>query len=252
MTRQTLRAKRGHPERSEGPHEVQQRRATRLLPACALIVGSVIAPVSPACAQESFPQASVVPASPKPAIVPTVAPAQTPAPSPNESLSPTSSPTRDVRISFAPPPLEGTLSLGIYDTAEKLVRVLHRESETDDFAIGHDALITTWDGKDDDGADLPVGKYDARGYAVGNLSVEGVDYFFNDWVTDEHSPHLVRIHDLACEGEMLRLEVQLTDGSTVDILYDFKRCPDRHGSASQLAPPVTCPTDRHPIGHRSD
>ena len=77
------------------------------------------------------------------------------------------------------------------------MRVLHRESETDDFTIGHDALIAEWDGKNDAGEDLPAGKYNARGYAVGSLGVEGVDFFFNDWVDDENSPHIKRINELA-------------------------------------------------------
>src|ERR1700741_3168663 len=69
--------------------------------------------------------------------------------------SPTSTPTatapppaRNVRISFVPPPLEGTISLGIYDANGKLVRVLFREADINEFTIGHDALSTTWDGKD--------------------------------------------------------------------------------------------------------
>jgi hypothetical protein len=73
------------------------------------------------------------------------------------------------------------------------VRVLQREDAVSDFTAGHDALETTWDGTDDDGKSLPNGKYHARGFVVGGLKVEGVSYFFNDWVTDEKSPHsLVR------------------------------------------------------------
>jgi hypothetical protein len=89
-----------------------------------------------------------------------------PAPSPNPS------PTRSVRISFVPPPLEGTISLGIYDSNSKLVRILHQEAELNAFAIGADALLTQWDGQKDDGEDLPAGKYHARGYLVGHFKVE--------------------------------------------------------------------------------
>jgi hypothetical protein len=77
-----------------------------------------------------------------------------------------------VRISFVPPPLEGTISLGIYDKTGKLVRVLHQEAQLNEFTIGADALVTQWDGKNDDGEDLPTGKYRARGYLVGLLKVE--------------------------------------------------------------------------------
>ena len=159
-------------------------------------------------------------AQPAPTPTPTVTPSPTPVFSPTPLPTPTPSPTRDVRISFAPPPIEGTISLGVYDPSGKLVRVLHRESETDDFTIGHDALITGWDGKDDTGQDLPAGKYSARGYKVGALTIEGIDYFFNDWVTDENSPHLKRIDNLSFAGTNLRLTTELASGERVEMLYD--------------------------------
>jgi hypothetical protein len=94
------------------------------------------------------------------------------APTPSPSPSPTSSPARSVRISFVPPPLEGTISLGIYDGNGKLVRILHQQAKLDEFTIGADALVTKWDGKNDDEEDLPAGKYHARGYLVGRFKVE--------------------------------------------------------------------------------
>jgi hypothetical protein len=91
---------------------------------------------------------------------------------PSAAPAATTSPARSVRISFLPPPLEGTISLGIYDEWDQLVRILHQEAGLDEFTVGEDALITKWDGKNDDGQDLPAGKYKARGYLVGALKVE--------------------------------------------------------------------------------
>ena len=68
--------------------------------------------------------------------------------------------------------MEGTISFGIYDKNGKLVRVLHQEAKLNEFAIGADALVTQWDGKNDDEEDLPAGKYRARGYLVGSLKIE--------------------------------------------------------------------------------
>lgn len=51
------------------------------------------------------------------------------------------------------------------------MRVLHQESKLDEFAIGADALVTQWDGKNDKDEDLPAGKYHAHGYLVGSLKV---------------------------------------------------------------------------------
>ena len=93
------------------------------------------------------------------------APAQTPSPSSTPAA-------QNVRISFLPPPLEGTISVGVYDAGGKLVRILHREAAVSDFEIGADALHTQWAGKEESGEPLPPGKYHARGYMVGDLQVE--------------------------------------------------------------------------------
>ena len=100
----------------------------------------------------------------------------TSSPSPESTSAPTAtvtpSPSRSVRISFVPPPLDGTISLGIYDLNSKLVRVLHQQAALEEFTIGADALQTKWDGKDDFGQDLPPGKYHARGFTVGAVQIE--------------------------------------------------------------------------------
>src|SRR5881392_3380913 len=113
---------------------------------------------------------------PHPFATPEEGPSLSPMPegsvTPTLEQTPSVSPTRTVRISFVPPPLEGTISLGIYDKNGKLVRVLHQESELNEFTIGSDALVTQWDGKNDDGEDLSAGKYHARGYAIGHVKIE--------------------------------------------------------------------------------
>jgi hypothetical protein len=91
---------------------------------------------------------------------------------PSASPALSAPPARAVRISFLPPPLEGTISLGVYDANGQLVRVLHQEAELDEFTVGADALVTKWDGKNDDGEELPSGKYHARGFLVGHLKIE--------------------------------------------------------------------------------
>ena len=103
-----------------------------------------------------------------------ISPAESVTPPPALEQMPSPSPARSVRISFVPPPLDGRISLGIYDAKSKLVRVLNRQSDLNDFKIGADALVTQWDGKNDNGEDLPAGKYHARGYLVGPLKVEEV------------------------------------------------------------------------------
>ena len=130
---------------------------------CVLFVAISAAQESPGPISSPTPGESPSPSiSPEQPVPPSLAPEQTPSPSP----------ARSVRISFVPPPMEGTISLGIYDQTDKLVRVLHQNAQLNDFAIGADALATRWDGKDDGHQDLPPGRYHARGYLVGPLKRE--------------------------------------------------------------------------------
>src|SRR6187401_2350802 len=138
-----------------------------------------------------------------------------------DSVTPTPSPPkRSVRISFVPPPLDGTISLGIYDAKGKLVRVLFREADINEFTIGHDALSTTWDGKDDAGENVPAGKYSAHGFVVGDLKIEGVGFFFNDWITTPDGPRFSRIRSIAMQDANLLLAVDLVPAATGHVLYD--------------------------------
>lgn len=104
---------------------------------------------------------------------------ESPTPTPSSTETPLSSPSASVSIAarrvplrFVPPPMEGTISLGIWDSNDKLVRVLHREAKIDKFTVEENSLSTTWDGKNDAGEDLPAGKYRAHGYTVGKVKVE--------------------------------------------------------------------------------
>jgi hypothetical protein len=125
----------------------------------AFLASAVLAQESPTPTPSAIPEES-------PAL--SISPAESATPPP----APSASSVRSVRISFVPPPLEGKISLGIYDAKGKLVRVLHQEADLNEFKIGADALVTQWDGKNDDDEDLPAGKYHARGYLVGVLKVE--------------------------------------------------------------------------------
>ena len=116
--------------------------------------------------------AGIAQESPAPTPSPTPEESPSVAPTPEQSPSPSAAPSRSVRISFLPPPLEGTISLGIYDENGALVRVLHQQAELNQFTIGADALVTQWDGKDDDDEDLPAGKYRAHGDLVGEFKLE--------------------------------------------------------------------------------
>lgn len=142
--------------------------------------------------------------------------------SPAPSATPAATPApRNIRISFVPPPLDGTISLGVYDAKGKLVRVLFREADINEFTIGSDALSTTWDGKDDAGENVPPGKYSAHGFVVGDLKIEGVGFFFNDWISSPEAPRFSRIRSLSLRDENLSLAVDLVPVAEGHVLYDL-------------------------------
>jgi hypothetical protein len=143
--------------------------------------------------------------------------------SPSPSPSPSETAARSVRISFLPPPLDGTISLGIYDAKGKLIRVLHREADINEFTIGNDALSTTWDGKDDAGENVPAGKYSAHGFVVGDLSIEGVGFFFNDFVTGDDSARIRHLRNVRLHDNELHADVDLAGGEQATIVLDPKQ-----------------------------
>lgn len=127
-----------------------------------------------------------------------------------------------VRITFLPPPMEGTLSLGIFDKKGKLARVLAREATENDFIVGLNGLITHWDGKDDAGKVVTPGTYEARGFSVGTLDVEGVALHGNDWITDDDAPRPVRITGLRVKDEdEVEAELQTADGHSIFVPFRF-------------------------------
>jgi hypothetical protein len=128
-------------------------------------------------------------------------------------LLPAVSSEREQRFAFALPEMEGRISLGVFDPRGKLVRTLCVGAAESDFVVGLNGLIATWDGEDDVGKPLPAGKYQVRGYLVGDtLKPEGVAYHFNDWIEDEKSPRITRIEDFGRhpEGFVVLAEVSNT------------------------------------------
>lgn len=120
-----------------------------------------------------------------------------------------------VRLQFLPPPMQGTISLGIYDAGNKLVRVLHREAPITEFVAAMDGLVTVWNGENDAGQEMPPGTYSARGYIVGDVAIAGEAFHFNDWIESETSPRIRRVVTLSWPpaNRNATIVVQLADGS---------------------------------------
>lgn len=121
-----------------------------------------------------------------------------------------------VRLLFLPPPMEGTISMGIYDASGKLTRTLCREASTDDFVAAPDGLAATWDGRNDSGTDAAPGKYSAHGFMVGDILIEGEAFQGNDWISSETSPRIRRILQVLASDSGALLKVELADGKRFD------------------------------------
>lgn len=147
----------------------------------------------------------------------------------NEDQPPPPPPQRTgMRITFLPPPMEGTLSLGIYDKKGKLVRILARETTEKDkvFTIGLNGLITFWDGKDDAGNPMPPGLYYARGYAVGGIDVDGIALHGNDWIADDDAPRPARVTGLRpAADDKVEVLLQTRDNKEVVQTLSFDTQP---------------------------
>lgn len=128
----------------------------------------------------------------------------------------------EVQVTFIPPPMEGTLSLGVYNAQGKLVRVLRTEGSPEkDFTPGLNGLIAKWDGKDDAGKPLPPGSYAVRGYAVGPLEVSGEAFLGNDWIADEQSARVAEILSLkALAAGGVQIRARLVDDTKAALQAD--------------------------------
>jgi hypothetical protein len=127
------------------------------------------------------------------------------------------------QLIFVPPPIEGVISLGVYDAHGKLVRVLKQAAEIDSFKPGLNGLFIDWDGLDANGKVLPAGKYFARGVLIGDVNISGVGYHLNDWVDDTQnlrvkmisSPALLGGRSLAVLADTGRPEILIVDAGSL-------------------------------------
>jgi hypothetical protein len=132
------------------------------------------------------------------------------------------------QLIFVPPPVEGVISLGVYDSKAKLVRILKRAAPISSFKSGLNGLFVDWDGNDAHGKPVPSGKFFARGVLIGDVKVEGVAFHFNDWIHDADDPRIQKIISVALLSE---LRPAVLVGAPHPGLITF----ENNGSQSKLA-----------------
>jgi hypothetical protein len=64
-------------------------------------------------------------------------------------------PPNTQEIAFAVPG-QGLITMGVFNKAGKLVRILHAMDDEEAFRIGLNGYITQWDGRDDAGQKVPI------------------------------------------------------------------------------------------------
>jgi len=84
-------------------------------------------------------------------------------------------------FAVALPELEGPVTMGIFSSEGKLVRLLYQDAAVDSIPAGLNGLIMTWDGKDDLGRDVPAGTYMARGLVHGPILISSLPVNDDTW-----------------------------------------------------------------------
>jgi hypothetical protein len=140
------------------------------------------------------------------------------------------------QLMFVPPPIEGVISLGVYDSRGKLVRTLKKAAEIDSFKSGLDGLAIDWDRTDSQGKPVPNGKYFARGVLIGDVKIEGVAFHLNDWVDSSDNPRIRKVLS-ATLFDALR-PVVLADASQPEVVV-FESNGNRSKTISLPFSPLT-------------
>jgi hypothetical protein len=131
------------------------------------------------------------------------------------------------QLMFVPPPVEGVISLAVYDSKGKLVRVLKKAAPIESFKSGLNGLYIDWDGNDAQGKTVPGGKFFARGVLIGDVKVEGVAFHLNDWV---HGSDNSRIRKIFSATLLSELRPVVLAGASQLGLVTF----ERNGTRSKL------------------
>ncbi|MBV9671944.1 MAG: hypothetical protein JO076_03865 [Verrucomicrobia bacterium] len=122
---------------------------------------------------------------------------------------------------FVPPPAEGAISLGVYDSDGRLVSVLKKAAGIDSFKSGLNGLFVEWDRTDSAGRTVAKGKYYASGVLIGDVKTAGIAFHLNDWVDESDQPRIRRIVSSALLNDS-RIAVLVDDSRRDLILYDSK------------------------------
>ncbi|MBV8376157.1 MAG: hypothetical protein JO279_04065 [Verrucomicrobia bacterium] len=138
------------------------------------------------------------------------------------------------QLLFVPPPVEGVISLGVYNSKGKLIRVLKRVAGIETFKSTSDGLVIDWDRKDAEGKPVPSGKYFARGVLIGDVKVEGVAFHLNDWADSSTDPRIRKVLSAALLDR--QRPAVLADASQPEVLVLENHGTQSHPIALEFNP----------------
>lgn len=120
--------------------------------------------------------------------------------------------TESDQLMFIPPPVHGVISLGVYDEKGKLVKVLKKAADISGFKSSLNGLYVDWNWTDSEGKPVSEDRYFARGVLIGDIEVQGIGFFLNDWADQTKESRIQKV-----------IGVALLDNSRVAVLADQSR-----------------------------
>ena len=122
-------------------------------------------------------------------------------------------PPPPLKIVVALPQPEGTLSLGIFNAAGKIVKTLATEQEISSLKSNLNGIELLWDCTGEKGLPVTGSNYRAKGFLVSDLSTQGEAFHGNDWATDAEPKRPASITGLRFEDGAFVISLKDASGN---------------------------------------
>jgi hypothetical protein len=158
------------------------------------------------------------------------------------------SPSANLKIVVALPQPEGTVSLGIFNTAGKIVKILAAEQEISSLKSNLNGVEFLWDCTGEKGLPVQGSNYKAKGFLVSDLSTQGEAFHGNDWATDPEPKRPTAITGLRFEDGVFVISLKDVSGAAFatahPIASEKPSAPLATSPQSSTPTPTLSPADR--------
>lgn len=146
-------------------------------------------------------------------------------------------PPPPLKIVVALPQPEGTLSLGVFNAAGKIVKTLATEQEISSLKSNLNGIELLWDCTGEKGLPVTGSNYRAKGFLVSDLSTQGEAFHGNDWATDAEPKRPASITGLRFEDGAFVISLKDASGNAFTTTHPLPAekppIPATPGPASQ-------------------